>query len=64
MRNQGQYLLDASVNYKVNNTTVSVFGKNLANEDGWTIGYDVQGIWSYAAPRPSRTWGVAVTQTF
>jgi iron complex outermembrane receptor protein len=64
VRNQGQYLLDASVNYKVNNTTVSVFGKNLANEDGWTIGYDVQGIWSYAAPRPSRTWGVAVTQTF
>jgi iron complex outermembrane receptor protein len=43
---------------------VSLFGKNLANEKGWTIGYDVQGIWSYAAPRPSRTWGIAVTQSF
>lgn len=64
LRNDGQYLLDASINYKINNTTVSVFGKNLANEDGWTIGYDVQGAWSYAAPRPRRTWGVAVTQTF
>ena len=64
LRNDGQYLLDASINYKLNNTTVSVFGKNLANEKGWTIGYDVQGIWSYASPRPRQTWGVAVTQTF
>ena len=64
LRNAGQYLLDASINYKLNNTTVSVFGKNLANEKGWTIGYDVQGIWSYASPRPRQTYGVAVTQTF
>jgi len=64
LRNKGQYLIDASLNYKINNTTVSVFGKNLADEDGWTIGYDVQNVWSYAAPRPPRTWGVALTQTF
>ncbi len=64
LRNDGQYLVDASLNYRVNNTTVSVFGKNLANEKGWTVGYDVQGVWSYAAPRPRRTWGVALTQTF
>lgn len=64
LRNDGQYLVDLSVNVRFDNTTVSVFGKNLANEKGWTIGYDVQGVWSYAAPRPRRTWGVAVTQSF
>lgn len=64
IRNQGQYLVDASINFRLNNTTISVFGKNLANEKGWTIGYDVQGVWSYAAPRPRRTWGVALTQSF
>lgn len=64
LRNDGQYLIDASVNLRFDRTTLSLFGKNLANEDGWTIGYDVQGIWSYAAPRPRRTWGVALTQTF
>ncbi len=64
IKNGGQYLADASISYRVNKTTVSVFGKNLANEDGWSVGYDVQGVWSYAAPRPPRTWGVAVTQTF
>lgn len=64
LRNEGQYLVDASINARFNATTISLFGKNLANEKGWTIGYDVQGVWSYAAPRPRRTWGVALTQTF
>lgn len=64
LRNSGQYLIDSSLNYRVNKTTLSVFGKNLGNEKGWTIGYDVQGVWSYAAPRPRRTWGMALTQTF
>lgn len=64
LRNGGQFLVDASINARFNQTTVSLFGKNLANEKGWTIGYDVQGVWSYAAPRPRRTWGVAVTQAF
>ena len=64
LRNPGQYIADASLNYKLNQTTVSLFGKNLADEKGWTIGYDVQGIWSYAAPRQRRSWGVAITQTF
>jgi iron complex outermembrane recepter protein len=64
LRNGGQFLVDASINARFSKTTVSLFGKNLANEKGWTIGYDVQGVWSYAAPRPSRTWGIAVTQAF
>ena len=64
LRNDGQYIVDLSVNARFNKTTVSLFGKNLANEKGWTIGYDVQKVWSYAAPRPRRTYGIAVTQTF
>ena len=64
LRNKGQYMVDASINYKINKTMVSLFGKNLANEKGWTIGYDVQNVWSYAAPRPRRTWGVTLTQEF
>lgn len=64
LRNPGQYLVDASLNYRWQKTTLSLFGKNLAGADGWTIGYDVQGVWSYAAPRPPRTWGVALTQAF
>lgn len=64
LRNDGQYLINGSINYQINNTQISVFGRNLANEDGWTIGYDVQGLWSYGAARPSRTYGVVVTQKF
>lgn len=64
LHNKGQYLINASVNYQINNTQISVFGRNLANEDGWTIGYDVQGLWSYGAARPPRTYGVVVTQKF
>lgn len=64
LRNPAQYLLDASISYRINKTMISVFGKNLADENGYTIGYDVQNIWSYGAPRPPRQWGVAITQTF
>ena len=64
LRNPAQYLLDASISYRINKTMISVFGKNIADENGYTIGYDVQNVWSYGAPRPPRQWGVAVTQTF
>lgn len=64
VRNGGQHLIDASINARFNKTTISLFGKNLANEKGWTIGYDVQNIWSYATPRPRLTWGVALSQAF
>ena len=30
---------------------ISVFGRNLAKEDGYGIGFDVAGPWSYAASR-------------
>ncbi len=64
LRNAGQYLVDASISYRINKTMISVFGKNLANEDGWTIGYDVQNVWSYGIARQPRSWGFAVTQNF
>ena len=64
LRNDGQHLVDASVNYKINGTLVSAFVRNLLKEDGWTIGFDIQGLWSYGAPRQPRMFGVAVTQSF
>ena len=64
LANDGQYLVSGSLNYQIAQTQISVFGRNLVNEDGWTIGYDVQGLWSYGAARPPRTYGVAVTQRF
>jgi iron complex outermembrane receptor protein len=64
LHNDGQYLLDASLNYKISDTQISIFGRNLLEENGWTIGYDVQGLWSYGAARPPRTYGVALIQKF
>ncbi|UVO49715.1 TonB-dependent receptor [Sphingomonas sp. SUN019] len=64
LRNPGQDLVDASISYKVGKTMLSGFVRNLLKEDGWSIGFDVQGLWSYAAPRTPRTYGIALTQTF
>lgn len=64
LKNDKQYLIDASINYTINNTQISLFGKNLSDEDGWTIGYDVAGLWTYAGARPPRMFGVALTQSF
>ena len=64
LRNSSQFLANASINYRLGGTQVSGFVRNLFNEDGWTIGYDIQGLWSYGAPRPSRTYGIAVVQDF
>jgi iron complex outermembrane recepter protein len=64
LANPDQYLVDLSASYKRNNTMISAFVRNLLEEDGWTIGFDIQGLWSYGAPRPPRAFGVALTQTF
>ncbi len=64
LRNDGQHLVDASINYRIDGTMVSAFVRNLLEEDGWTIGFDIQGLWSYGAPRQPRMFGVAVTQSF
>jgi len=64
LKNSAQELFDASINYDFGKTRVSVFGRNLTDEDGYMIGYDVAGIWSYAAIRPPRTWGIELTHEF
>ncbi|MCH2263663.1 MAG: TonB-dependent receptor [SAR86 cluster bacterium] len=64
--NEEQTLVDVSINRKIDNTKISVFGRNLTNEDGFTVGYDVfaGAAWSYAMARAPRTWGVELTHSF
>jgi len=64
LHNDSQNLVDASINYKFGQTQISLFGRNLTEEDGYGIGYDVAGLWSYASPRAPRTWGIEVSHTF
>jgi iron complex outermembrane receptor protein len=64
LQNDSQTLIDASFSYYYNEWYASVFGRNLTDEDGYQIGFDVAGLWSYAAPRPPRTWGVEIGWRF
>ncbi|MBT5156375.1 MAG: TonB-dependent receptor [Gammaproteobacteria bacterium] len=58
-------LVDSSLNAALDNgVTISLFGRNLTDEDGYTHGYDVAGLWSYASVRPPRTYGVDIAYTF
>ena len=61
LENDDQHLLDLSVNYAVSGVQVSLFGRNLTDEDGYAHGLNVSGLWAYASPRAPRTWGVEVT---
>lgn len=62
--NDEQHLFDASVNYEINNTLISIYGRNLTQEDGYSIGFNVANLWSYAAPRQPRTWGIEISHRF
>lgn len=62
--NDAQGLVDASVNYAVGDLQFSLFGRNLTNEDTYTHGYEVAGLWSYAATRRPRTYGFEVVYNF
>jgi iron complex outermembrane recepter protein len=68
--NDDQHLVNASISYQYGNAQFSVFGRNLLDEDGYTIGFDVGGVaapgslWSYATPRPPRTWGAQISYAF
>jgi iron complex outermembrane receptor protein len=64
LTNSAQNLVNASINYEINNALFSVFGHNLLDEDGFTIGFDVAGLWSYAATRAPRTYGAQVVFRF
>ena len=65
-----QNILDASINYQFNNTTISAYGMNLSDDDSWSVGFDVgasldfAGLWTYTATRPPRTYGFRLTQEF
>jgi len=68
LENDAQNLVDAAISYEIEwdsmTTLFSVFGRNLLDEDGYTIGFDVSGIWSYAYTRAPRTWGAEVVFRF
>jgi iron complex outermembrane receptor protein len=64
LENDDQHLVDASINYSINAFTFSIFGRNLLDEDGYIHGYDVAGLWSYAATRPPLTYGAEVVYNF
>jgi iron complex outermembrane receptor protein len=69
-RNPSQTIVDASINYQRGKTMVSLWGMNLGDEDGWSQAYDVgsslafPGLWTYAATRPPRTYGLRIQQSF
>jgi iron complex outermembrane receptor protein len=48
----------------VNDVTLSLFGRNLTEEDGWAHGLNVSGLWAYASPRAPRTWGAEIVSNF
>ncbi len=64
LTNRAQNLINGSINYQTGPFRMSVFGHNLSNEDGYGIGFDVAGLWSYAATRAPRTYGLEVGYTF
>ncbi|MCZ6832026.1 MAG: TonB-dependent receptor, partial [Gammaproteobacteria bacterium] len=64
LENDDQHLLDASVNYAIKGFQVSLYGRNLTDEDGYAHGLNVSGLWAYAIPRAPRTWGLEVIYTF
>ena len=73
VRNDSQTLVDVSVTYSINQFDVSLYGKNLTDEDGYTVGYDVGGmdatgttggLWTFAMARAPQIWGVNLTYAF
>jgi iron complex outermembrane receptor protein len=64
LTNDSQNLVNASLNFRKGAIQVSAFGHNLSDEDGYGIGFDVANLWSYAATRAPRTYGVEVSYTF
>jgi len=64
LENDDQHIVDASINYTINGITLSVFGRNLTEEDGWAHGLFVSGLFTYASARAPRTWGAEVVYNF
>jgi iron complex outermembrane receptor protein len=64
LTNDSQSIVNASLNYAYRNFQVSAYGHNLTEEDGYGIGFDVAGLWSYAATRAPRTYAIEISYTF
>jgi len=64
LSNDAQNLVSAAINYEYKNALFSVYGHNLLDEDGYTIGFDVASLWSYAYTRAPRTVGAQVVFRF
>lgn len=60
LSNGSSTLVDASISWYVNSWYLSAFGRNLTDDDSYALGFDVAGLWSYAAVRPPRTYGFEV----
>lgn len=69
-RNGSQNIVDATLSYQHNGTTAAIFGRNLTKDDAYSEALDVgasftnPGLWTFAAPRPPRTYGISVQQKF
>lgn len=59
-----QNLVDANIGYTINNVQINLYARNIFKEDGYTIGYKVANLWSYAATRAPRTFGVELNYRF
>lgn len=67
-------LLDASINYESDKWRVSLFGKNLTNEDyfmhvldvgtNYGAGGPISGLWTFGTINPPRTWGLELGLNF
>ena len=63
-------VLDASIGYTINQTTITLWGMNLTDDDSWTQAYDVgtsvtfPGLWTYASARAPRAFGLRVSHNF
>jgi len=68
--NDSQNIVDASISFTRNNTTIGVYGLNLTEEDAWANALDVGrsldfgGLWTFNAPRPPRFYGIRLVQKF
>jgi iron complex outermembrane receptor protein len=68
--NPAHDVLDASLSWRLGDTTVSLWGMNLNQDDSWSQAYDVgtsvtfAGLWTYTATRPPRTYGVRLVHSF
>ncbi len=68
--NGSSNVLDATLNYQYENTSVGIYGRNLTGDESYTEGLDVArslsfaGLWSFVGVRPPRTYGLRISHKF